>query len=453
MTPPKRLQRPQVKRHLLDAGFSQDTAAQLAPTFERAVEALPREGKDERPLRAFFVPGRIEVLGKHTDYAGGSSLTCATERGFCLAVAPSSESTLHVHRVPTGETVALELAPDGTAPNDHWAHYPMTVVRRVQQNFDVELEGGHVAFASTLPQAAGMSSSSAMIVAFFKVLSTLNDLSDHPTYQDHLSRPEARAQYLGAIESGASFGPLSGRPGVGTFGGSEDHTAILCSAPGRFRQFTYCPTRLDAEVPVPDGHVFVIADSGVVAEKTGAAQDRYNRTSRLAARAAEAWRAATGREDPHLGAAVACDAFTPERMREALREDEGPFEPEALIRRFEHFYTEHCQVLPAAVEALRDGNLDAFGRRVERSQQAAEELLGNQVPETIFLARTARTLGATAASAFGAGFGGSVWALVPEADAPSFRDAWAARYADAFPEPSRRADFFVERSGPAAFRL
>ena len=59
----------------------------------------------------------------------------------------------------------------------------------------------------------------------------------------------------------------------------------------------------------------------------------------------------------------------------------------------------------------------AFGDLVDRSQQLAERRLGNQVPETIELARSARELGARAASAFGAGFGGSVWALVSRADA------------------------------------
>jgi galactokinase len=160
--------------------------------------------------------------------------------------------------------------------------------------------------------------------------------------------------------------------------------------------FSYRPTRLEDDVPVPDGYVFVVADSGVSAEKTGAERDRYNRASRLAARAAEAWRMATGREDPHLGAAIASDAFSPDRMREALTQADGSFDPDELIRRADHFYTEHCQVLPAAVEALRDGDLDAFGIQVDRSQRAAEELLGNQVAETRFLAREARSLRAAA---------------------------------------------------------
>ena len=61
-----------------------------------------------------------------------------------------------------------------------------------------------------------------------------------------------------------------------------------------------------------------------------------------------------------------------------------------------------------------------FGKLVDESQVAAEELLGNQVPETISLAKHARALGAYAASAFGAGFGGSVWALVSRSEAEQF---------------------------------
>ncbi|MGI9174434.1 MAG: galactokinase family protein, partial [Rhodothermales bacterium] len=83
----------------------------------------------------------------------------------------------------------------------------------------------------------------------------------------------------------------------------------------------------------------------------------------------------------------------------------------------------------------------------------AEWLLGNQVEETVFLAQQARRLGAIAASAFGAGFGGSVWALITAGEAEAFAAAWAERYAAAFPEAAQRADFFTERPGPGAFRL
>lgn len=447
------LQESAVAMRLLDAGFSEEAIGELAPTFQEVGEVLPRRVRADGPRWNFFVPGRIEVLGKHTDYAGGSSLTCATERGFCVAVAPSTEPVLQIRDVATGEAIALDLTGERDAPEPEWATYPTTVVRRVRENFDVDLQGGHVAFASTLPQAAGMSSSSALVILSFLALSVLSNLSGHPLYREHLGECESLAEYLGAVESGAAFGPFAAQDGVGTAGGSQDHTAILCSAPGRLREFAYRPTRRHAAVPLPDGSVFVIANSGVVAEKTGAEREQYNRASRLADATARAWREATGRDDPHLGAAVASDAFTPDRMREVLRSADGPFESDALIRRFDHFYREHCEILPAAVDALRDADLEAFGEQVDRSQQAAEELLGNQVPETSFLARSARELGAAAASAFGAGFGGSVWALVPAAEAATFRDEWAGRYAKAFPDAAQEGRFFVERTGPAAFEL
>ena len=94
-----------------------------------------------------------------------------------------------------------------------------------------------------------------------------------------------------------------------------------------------------------------------------------------------------------------------------------------------------------------------LGDVVEQSQRAAEQWLGNQVPETVFLAASARACGAAAASAFGAGFGGSVWALVQKPQADTFIEAWSAQYRARFPEAASRAVFMPTRPGPAAFAL
>jgi galactokinase len=80
-------------------------------------------------------------------------------------------------------------------------------------------------------------------------------------------------------------------------------------------------------------------------------------------------------------------------------------------------------------------------------------LLGNQVPETIALAQSARELGAVAASAFGAGFGGSVYALVDTAGAEEFRHRWVKAYSAAFPNRGTDATFFVTRAEPPATSL
>ncbi|MGH7679754.1 MAG: galactokinase family protein, partial [Gemmatimonadaceae bacterium] len=74
----------------------------------------------------------------------------------------------------------------------------------------------------------------------------------------------------------------------------------------------------------------------------------------------------------------------------------------------------------------------------------------NQVPATNRLVRLARDSGAVAASAFGAGFGGSVWAMVPSNQTESVTIEWRARYLREFPDLAERAQFFATRPGPGA---
>ena len=109
---------------------------------------------------------------------------------------------------------------------------------------------------------------------------------------------------------------------------------------------------------------------------------------------------------------------------------------------------ESGEIIPEAGDALARGDLWAFGRLVDRSQHAAEQLLGNQVPETVFLAAAARRRGAAAASAFGAGFGGSVWALVEASKADDFLAAWADQYRSEFPDRARSAQLLHHRRRP-----
>ena len=121
--------------------------------------------------------------------------------------------------------------------------------------------------------------------------------------------------------------------------------------------------------------------------------------------------------------------------------------------RLEHFLVENNEILPAALAALDAHGVDDFGRLVDGSQEAAERLLGNQVPETSALAALARTQGALAASAFGAGFGGSVWALVETTRADAFLNAWRRAYRARFPKAAASSTFFVTRPGPGAGSL
>jgi galactokinase len=322
------------------------------------------------------------------------------------------------------------------------------------RNFPGATRGAQIAFASDLPPAAGMSSSSALMVAIWFALADANDIWSHERYLPELNEPLNLAGYLATIENGQSYGPLAGDRGVGTFGGSEDHTAILCARPGFVSQYAYCPVRFQRQMPLPAEWTFAIASCGVAAEKTGSALEKYNRASRLAVVVADLWRRETGGDAPHLAAVVRSQADAAERLRAILAgAKHGEFRTRQLLDRLEHFLIENEQVIPAAGEALAGGDLETFGRCVDRSQHAAEILLGNQIPETVYLAATARQSGAAAASAFGAGFGGSVWALVPTDRVSEFLAQWQRSYLDRFPQHEPQAAFFSTAAGPALCRV
>jgi galactokinase len=131
----------------------------------------------------------------------------------------------------------------------------------------------------------------------------------------------------------------------------------------------------------------------------------------------------------------------------------GEFTPEDLACRFEHFVAESEIIIPKAVDALAAGDLDEWGRQVDLSQIRGIELLRNQVSETVSLAASARECGADAASAFGAGYGGSVWAMVAASCAGEFTERWKSAYVAAFPGYVASSAFFLTRPGPAAFEI
>ncbi|MBW8838885.1 MAG: galactokinase [Gemmatimonadetes bacterium] len=435
------------------AGMSEEEVLRKSRMFARASAALAR-----RPTLRLWVPGRIEFLGKHTDYAGGRSLVCTVERGFVVVAAARDDRLVRITDAVSNEQVEIEMSSTLAPADGTWANYAITVVRRIARNFPGPLRGADIAFASDLPPAAGLSSSSVLVVAMFLAISDLNALGAHDEYRRAIANADDLAGYLGAVESGARFRTLEGDRGVGTFSGSQDQTAILCSRAGALVQYAFAPVRFERTVPLPQDHVFVIGVSGVLAEKTGAALDLYNRQARRVHALIDRWRRATGRDDATLADILASSPDALQRLRAIVRDQAGgtasdAFDVSDLVTRLDKFAAEALEIIPAAGDALERGDLRALGELVDRSQRGAEVLLGNQVPETMHLTRSARSLGAVAASAFGAGFGGSVWALVRRDEVERFTACWQEHYVARFPAHVDRSTFFVTLAGPAAMTL
>ncbi len=448
--------RPWVMQQLRQAGLAEGPAEVKADWFGRcAIALLEQMGDEERTATAWYVPGRIEILGKHTDYAGGRSLVAALERGFCGVAVGWDAPTVEVHDVRTGARGSWDLGPQLIPATEGWSNYAMTASRRLARNFPGAGRGGCLALASDLPSAAGMSSSSALIVAIYLMLADVNAIWGCPEWNQNICSREDLAEYLGTVENGQTYRELQGDRGVGTFGGSEDHTAILCSRSGYLSQYSYCPVRFERRLAVPDDLVFAIGVSGVAAEKTGAARESYNRISQRVSKLTELWRGCVDDQHANLGAILRSSPANYGRLRKAVYEACFPAEETVqLLHRLRHFKEESETIITDIPGALEDHSaLEKFGELVDRSQEWSASLLGNQIPETEFLAQSARSLGALAASAFGAGFGGSVWALVPKSEAESFCADWSQQYRVRYPVAASQAVFFTSGAGPAAFRF
>jgi len=426
---------------LIAVGMSATEAAAKGNRFSKAAQTLIDAGnKPGAPAIVVFVPGRIEVLGKHTDYCGGRSLVCTVERGICCVAVARNDNTIRFFATNLNDSAIFSLRCDVEPTVGHWSNYPMTVARRVARNFPTATTGVDIAMSSDLPSASGLSSSSAMIVGTFMVLSRVNGLTETPQYQKHIHSREELAGYLGCIENGQNFGTLVGDKGVGTFGGSQDHTAILCCKPGKLSVYSFCPVVHERDVELSDDLRFVIVDSGVIAEKTRDALEKYNRVSLRARRLVALWNESTGASAGCLREVVQSSPDAVSRLNRWAANEDVQFD---LPSRLEQFVVGANDLIPRAAEAIiRDDRL-SLGKFVDSSQHRAETQLHNQVPETITLQRELRNAGSIAASAFGAGFGGSVWALFRAGDVSPVVDRLAAA----------RRRVFVTRPGCAAIEL
>jgi galactokinase len=333
-----------------------------------------------------------------------------------------------------------------------WRRYVAVTARRLAANFPGSDLGVDVAFASDLPRAAGMSSSSALIIALANVLVRRGRLDTREEWTSAIASIDERVEYFGCVENGDSYRGLAGTHGVGTEGGSEDHAAILMGRAGHLSQFGFMPLRRLSEVELPPQWSFIIASSGVHADKAGTVRTQFNRAARAARAIVELWNGTTGARSRSLAQALATNTDAGHRLREAIeRSSDSAFTKADLLRRLDHF-TREDRRLPEAVAAFALGDAGRLGELSAASQADADSLLGNQVIETNDLVAAARATGALAASSFGAGFGGSAWALVPAADADAFGPAWRDAYLAHHPERAG-ARWFAGRPAPGSLEV
>src|ERR1700681_808810 len=101
--------------------------------------------------REYIVPGRVEFVGKHVDYAGGRSLTCAIEAAIHATATPIAEPVLRVRDGRRRDVVTVRLATDGPARGHTRGAYAAAIARRLARDFPAARRGVEVVLRSNLP--------------------------------------------------------------------------------------------------------------------------------------------------------------------------------------------------------------------------------------------------------------------------------------------------------------
>jgi galactokinase len=352
------------------------------------------------PELTFLSPGRINIIGDHTDYCGLPVLPMAIGKG--IGVAGSASSRPGLRAVSSLDGVAIDS--DATDERTGWGRYVLAVHDQLAP-LNTDGLGAELAFDGNLPSTGGLSSSSALSVGTVAALDELWGLGLEP---DRIVELTLAAERAAAVA-----------------GGAMDQTVITFATPGNALLINFDPPSKE-NIPVPDGFRWVAGYSGTKAPKGDSAADAYN-SFVLASRAAATMLGEGLEVNPGTPAQLSrVQDATPDAMAELPTisvaeaaimtggESLGLAADRQLDLRIsaEHVLSEAARVA-AASAALRDGDRQTMGRLMTESHHSLGRY-GSSTEGLDRLVTAATGAGADGARVTGAGFGG--WAIALASD-------------------------------------
>jgi galactokinase len=351
---------------------------------------------------AVHAPGRVNLIGEHTDYNGGLVLPCAIDRGTAAAAARREAGGLRVHSAALGATGVLETAPPEAAakPARGWLAYAAGVAAAFRDE-GLPVPALDVALASDLPRESGLSSSAALEVAFATLFDVAGGLGLDPAERARLAW-RAETEFVGV--------PCGRMDQMASALGRRDHALRID-----------CLDFTTTLVPLSRERLrLLIVDSGVRRRLAGGDYARRRaecevglaraREHGLAPRAAASWR-----------------EVAPERLDELER----VLEP-ALFRRARHVLGENARV-DACCRALAAGDVGAAGAALREGMRSLREDFEVSCPELDALCEIGDAEpGCHGSRLTGAGFGGCTVHLVAPERADAVADALRAGFARRF---------------------
>jgi len=442
-------------------------------TLKRAFREVFNTNGDPCVSRA---PGRVNIIGEHTDYNGLPVLPMTIGQDIRVAFLPREDNRVRM-RDTDGAFTPREFINQPSIPPSApgaWENYSKAALQGLNTHFRIRrCPGMDMLVSGAIPISAGLSSSSALVVAC--ALAYLRALGKE------LEKDLPRLKLAALLAEAEHY--------VGTKGGGMDQAIILLGGAHEACKIDFFPLRIE-RAPLPQDHVFVVCNSLVKAEKTGDALHRFNAGPRLCqlicALAAKKVREEYGDEveirrlgDLWTGHLCLTDreveglfakAFTKENytLLEAGRilgmpPDEirarwlgdlmEPPEGFALKKRARHQLTEFQRV-EAARDALLSGDAAFLGQLMNASHASCAKDYEVSCPELDALVEIARVSGALGSRLTGAGFGGCTVNLAPgervDAFCASVRRKYYVEYLESRDAPNLDDAVFVAQASEAA---
>ena len=330
---------------------------------------IERYGGTAQGLRVFRAPGRVNLIGEHTDYNDGFVLPAAIDREFLMVVRPRDDGHVRIYSANMKSETEFGLSSIEKIEG-RWGNYVRGVaVRLLERGF--ALKGFDGVLSSTVPTASGLSSSAALEVLAARVFEALSGFVMDAVEQAKACQ-RAENEFIG-VKCGImdQFISRLGKKG----------NALLID----------CRSLRYEHVPIPEGVRIIIVDTGV---KRQLASSAYNERR---AQCEEAVRAMAR----HKPGAAALRDFTLEEFEQRKCEL-----PEIVAKRARHVISENERVL-AAVDALRKNDVKTFGKLMYASHKSLRDDYGVGCRELDTIVEAARkTTGVFGARMTGAGFGG-----------------------------------------------
>lgn len=368
-------------------------------------------GAGSGEIRAYFSPGRVNLIGEHVDYNGGPVFPCALTLGTYAAARKRSDRVLRL--ASANFPLVKEISLDGLKydPADDWTNYPKGVLS-VLQKMGKDFGGMDLFFHGDLPNGAGLSSSASIELATAVVVDDLYQLAiDRVTLVK--ASQEAENKFVG-VNCG-----IMDQFAIGM--GKVEHAVFL-----------QCDTLAFEHVPLKLGDVaVVIANTN---KRRELADSKYNE------RRGECEKAA-GLLGVKLLSELSPADF--EKKKGVLKEGK-------LLERARHVVAE-IERTQKAVSVLRAGDLKAFGRLMNDSHQSLQfdyEVTGKNL-DSLALAGQA-VPGVLGSRMTGAGFGGCTVSLVEKSAVARFEKEVGERYTK---ETGLKADFYVAGIGDGTHRM